>query len=161
MSVNDLEKFRDEWKAELQNDRDHVSKSEPGSSAQIAISNENLLNASKTDRCINPAYRENTKSHTCLFSNCKPQKDDKTNTKFYPFRIVDNLLSPKDGHESTSISENSQQKLLPPKNHTGKKRKAVNDFKEDWDSLLSSKKVVTENGTSERYLDLFIADLVS
>lgn len=148
MSVNDLDKFRDEWKAELRGDA-KTQESEPSSFRCIG-NDRDCRSELDHDPHINPAFRDSSNSHSCLFT-----KEDKTSNKFYPFRIVDDLLSSKDSNRpihSKSITSDRQ-------NFAGKKRKASKDVPTDWHNL-SSKKIVSEKDTSERYLDLFIADLV-
>ncbi|XP_052073277.1 F-box/WD repeat-containing protein 8-like [Mytilus californianus] len=170
MASNDLEKFRTEWKNELQGSKVIPDKRRGQGSIAVDptlaidivlpenISNNQKSNPTNCSECrVHPAFRENNKCHTCLFIT-KQNKEHKTNTQFYPFRIVDGLLNSKD---QIKQSQNLETEFLSNTKVTstcGKKRKYDAFGNEDVKDIFSNKQGRKEDD-KESYLDLFIADL--
>lgn len=171
MASNDLEKFRTEWKNELQGSNvipDKRGQSSIAVAPTLAIDivlPENISNTSNSNptncsECrVHPAFRENNKCHTCLFVNNKQNKEHKTNTQFYPFQIVDGLLNSKDNIKQSCSPERELLSNTKVTSTCEKKRKYDAFRKEDAKDIFSNKQGRKEVD-KESYLDLFIADLV-
>lgn len=171
MSSYDLEKFRNEWKRELKEEIKAGPRpsqlgfpSQPPASQGYEINNQSDSGTEKISKCsqcnIHPAFRENDKCHTCYFVN-RENNEHKTSTKFYPFRIVDNLLNSHESSQEESVCSNEIQHSTEKSFQLKKKRK-VDVLEKQMVKDIFSKKLRhhEKNIEKTRYLDLFIADLV-
>lgn len=168
MSSNDLEKFRNEWKRELKEETKADpsqlgSPSQPLSSQGYEINNQSDSGTGKISKCsqcnIHPAFRENDKCHTCHFIN-RENNEHKTSTKFYPFRIVDNLLNSHESFQEENVCSNERQHSTEKSFQRSKKRKVDALEKQIVKDIFSKKlRHHEKNIEKTRYLDLFIADL--
>ncbi|KAL3857333.1 hypothetical protein ACJMK2_012011 [Sinanodonta woodiana] len=175
MAVNELEKFRDQWKKELwlnketKQSRDHVEKSDSDTGNVVnraSISNDsNTTENNDHCRCSNGVLCKFCKNIHPAFRGILGEDALARNTMYYPFSIVGNLLN-EGSHSGNSVEckidvNKKSESIDPSELPEARKRKNIG-------SNFEKKRLKIEDifaqrhdklQAKERFLEVFIADL--